>query len=103
MQKRKGFPDAKVRFFELKNQGFLNLLPHSIVIFETKYWVCIRRLGSTMLTSKQIRQWRDAKKKTVVKLEKNMKAANARIKKLEEELRKAVETAKSATAKRKKT
>ncbi len=55
-----------------------------------------------MLTPKQIRQWRNAKKKTAVKLEKDMKAANARIKKLEEELRKTVEAARSAAAKRKK-
>lgn len=54
-----------------------------------------------MASSKQIKNWITAKKKTAVKLDKELKATKARIKKLEGDLKKAVAKEKAAAAKKK--
>ena len=54
-----------------------------------------------MATSKQIKLWIAAKKKSVVKLQKELNAAKARIKKLEGDMKKAVAAEKKAAAKKK--
>ena len=53
-----------------------------------------------MASSKQIKIWIAAKKKTAVKIDKEIKATKAQIKKLEGDLKKAVSKEKAAAAKK---
>ena len=54
-----------------------------------------------MASSKQIKLWINAKKKTILKLDKEIKTAKSRIAKLEGDLKKAVAIEKSAPKKSK--
>jgi hypothetical protein len=53
-----------------------------------------------MASSKLIKRWINDKKKTAARLDKELKAAKARIKKLEGDLKKAVSKEKAAAAKK---
>lgn len=54
-----------------------------------------------MASSKMIKKWIGDKKKTVTRLTKDLQATNARIKKLEGDLKKAAAKEKAAAAKKK--